>query len=185
MDTRIVFTLVVGFVAVARIAELVASRRNERRLRARGGREFGARHYPWMVMLHTSFLISGPAEVWLLDRPARPIVTIVAAAVLAVATVLRIWVLRTLRGRWTARVIVVTGDSPVIHGPYRLLRHPNYVAVALEIASIPMLHGAWLTALVFSAANAVVLGVRISAEETALRRLTSYEAAFPRNPGGS
>lgn len=170
VDSRVAFTVLIGLIAVQRLWELEISKRNMRRLRARGGEEVGARHYPWMVVLHTAFLVSCLTEVWLLDRPWRPLVALVSMLVLIVALGLRWWALITLGERWTTRVMVVPGEALVKTGPYRWLRHPNYVAVVLEIAAVPMLHCAWLTALVFSTANLVLLVVRVAAEESALDR---------------
>ncbi len=128
----------------------------------------GAGHYPWMVALHTTFLLSCVAEVWFLDRPLRPLVAAVAMLVLGAALTLRWWTLTTLGDRWTTRVMVVPGEDLVTTGPYRWLRHPNYLAVVMEIAAIPMVHLAWLTATVFSFANLVLLSKRIRVEERAL-----------------
>lgn len=168
LDTPLLYTALVALVAVQRLAELRVSKRNERRLRARGAVEAGAGHYPWMVALHVAFLLSCPAEVWWLGRPFFPPLAGAALAVLAGASVLRYWTLRTLGPRWSTRVLVPPGEPPVVGGPYRYLRHPNYLAVVLEIAALPLVHAAWATALLFSAANAVLLRVRIRAEEAAL-----------------
>jgi methyltransferase len=168
LDSRVVFTAVVAVVAGLRLAELRVSRRNTRRLLARGATEAGQSHYPLMVALHAVFLISCVAEVWLLRRPWIEAVGLAAAAVLAAALALRFWTLSTLGERWTTRVLVVPGERLVAGGPYRWLRHPNYSAVVLEIAAIPMLHAAWLTAVVFSIANLALLRVRIAVEDRAL-----------------
>jgi methyltransferase len=125
-----------------------------------------------MVALHTAFLASCVAEVWLLDRPWRPVVGLVSMLVLVAAFGLRWWTLKTLGNRWTTRVVVVPGETLVSSGPYQWLRHPNYVAVVLEIAAIPMIHCAWITAVVFSVANLVLLTVRVRAEEGALKRIS-------------
>jgi methyltransferase len=167
-DTRVLYTVLVVLVALQRLAELALSRRHERRLRSRGAVEVGAGHYPWMVALHAAFLASCLAEVWLLARPFVPALAAIALAVLVAATALRIWTLRTLGGRWTTRVLVLPGAALVTGGPYRHLRHPNYLAVVLEVAALPLVHTAWATALAFSAANALLLRVRIRVEERAL-----------------
>lgn len=170
VDSRIAYTVFVGLIAVQRLWELEISKRNLRTLRSRGGIEAGGGHYPWMVALHTLFLISCVAEVWLLNRPWRPVVGLVSMSVLITALGLRWWALSSLGDRWTTRVVVVPGEKLVTSGPYRWFRHPNYLAVVLEIAAIPMLHSAWITALTFSVANLVLLKVRIGAEEAALGR---------------
>ena len=152
----------VAFVAAQRIAELVHARRNTRMLRATGGVEFGASHYPCMVALHAVWLFG----LWWLghDRPVDP-------AWLAVFILLlsgRVWVIASLGRRWTTRVIVLPGAAPVARGPYRFIRHPNYLVVALEIAVVPLALGLPRFALVFSLLNAAMLAVRICVENRAL-----------------
>ena len=181
-DTRILYTVLVALVALGRLVELRIAARNRGRLLARGGVEVAPGHYPWMVGLHTAFLISGPLEVWLLGRPFVPLLAGSMLFLLIVAAALRWWVISTLDGRWTTRIVVLPGVPPVTGGPYRFLRHPNYLAVILEIASLPLIHTAWLTALVFSLANAWLLRVRIRAEEAGLSRVSGYEAAFADRP---
>ncbi len=181
-DTRVLYTLLVALVAAGRLVELRIAERNRRNLLARGGIEAGAEHYPWMVGLHAAFLIASPLEVWLLGRPFLPVLAVSMLALLILAAALRWWVIATLDGRWTTRIIVLPGVAPITGGPYRYLRHPNYLAVILEIFSVPMIHTAWLTALVFSLTNAWMLRVRIRAEEAALSRLTDYGEAFARRP---
>jgi methyltransferase len=177
IDSRIAYTVFVALVAMQRLWELQISKRHLRTLRAEGAFEVGAGHYPWMVALHTSFLISCVAEVWFMDRPWRPAVAAVSMMVLAAAAGLRWWTLSTLGGRWTTRVMVVPGEELVTGGPFRYLRHPNYLAVIMEIAAIPMVHCAWLTAVVFSAADLLLLRVRTQVEESALRTATGCDPA--------
>lgn len=174
MLSELLYTALVALVALQRLGELVVSRRNVARLRARGGIEYGAGHYPWMVALHVGFLVSCVAEVWLLHRPFRPVVAVAMVLVLALGMAVRFWSLHTLGDRWMTRVMVVPGESVVVSGPYRYLSHPNYLAVVLEIAAIPLIHGAWITAIVFSILNGVMLAIRISVEERALRRHTGW-----------
>lgn len=167
-DSRALFTLLVLLVAGERLIELAISRRHERSLRARGARESGQGHYPAMVLLHTAWLIAAPLEVWLLDRPLLPSLALAAGVALAATMALRYWVIATLGDRWCTRVLVPPGEPPVTGGPYRWLRHPNYLAVAVEVFALPLIHTAWLTAAVLGTANLVVLGVRIRAEDRAL-----------------
>jgi len=173
VDSRFVFTVLIAVIAIERLWELRVSRRHLRALKARGAVEVGTGHYPWMVVLHTAFLLSCAAEVWLLDRPWRPIVAGFAAVILGVALALRWWTLATLGERWTTRILVVPGEELVSYGPYRWLRHPNYLVVVMEIVAIPMIHCAWLTAVVFTVANLVLLRERIRVEEGALSRLAA------------
>jgi methyltransferase len=172
--------LFLGFMALLvaeRLVELVLSKRNADRAFARGGVETGQAHYRVMVVFHTLFLVACVAEVLLL-QPAFPGGWGWAALGGAVvAQGLRYWAIATLGDRWNSRIIVVPGLAPVTGGPYRFLRHPNYVAVVLELASVPLIHGAWRTALFFSVGNAALLFVRIRAEEAALGELYAREFA--------
>lgn len=168
VDSSLAFVALVALVAMQRLAEVAWAERNRRRLIARGAVEFGARHYPVMVALHTAFLIAAPLEVIAFERPFRPVLAIAALAALAVASALRGWVLVVLEERWTTRVLVVPGLVPVARGPFRFLSHPNYIAVAIEIAALPLVHGAFATAVGFSIANGLLLRHRIAIEERAL-----------------
>lgn len=167
-------TALVALVGLERLFELRLSRRNAAWAIAQGGREVGQGHYPAMAAFHAAFLVACVAEPWLLHRPFLPAVGLPALACAAFAQGLRYWAVTTLGPRWNTRVIVLPGWPPVTDGPYRLMGHPNYLAVVVEIAALPLVHGAWLTALCFSLGNAVLLAVRIRVEERALRE------AFPR-----
>lgn len=162
------YTLLVLAVAAERLAELRIARRNARWILARGGREYGRGHYPALVLLHTGLLAGCLAEVWTADRPFVPAVGVPMLAVVLAAQGLRWWCVGTLGPRWNTRVIVMPGLPLVARGPYGRLRHPNYVAVAAEGAALPLVHGGWLTALVFTVLNAALLTVRIRCEEAAL-----------------
>ena len=156
---------ILAFVTAQRLIELPIARRNTARLLAAGGHEVAPRHYPLIVGLHAAWLIA----LWLL-APGRPIDLLLLAA-LALVEVARLWVLRSLGPRWTTRIIVVPGERLVARGPYRLVRHPNYLVVAAEIALLPMLFGLWQVALLFSLLNAAILTIRIRAENAALEDL--------------
>ncbi|WOP39187.1 isoprenylcysteine carboxylmethyltransferase family protein [Streptomyces sp. Li-HN-5-13] len=162
------YTLIVLAVAAERLAELVVARRNAAWTLARAGVEHGRGHYPVMVALHTGLLASCLLEPVLADRPFLPALGWPMLALAALAQALRWWCIRTLGPYWNTRVIVVPGARLVGAGPYRLLRHPNYVAVVAEVAALPLVHTAWLSATVFTVANAVLLTVRIRCENTAL-----------------
>lgn len=176
------FLGILGAVALERLAELAISLRNLRWARERGGVEAGRGHYPWMVALHTALLVAAPLEVWWLRRPFVPALGWSMLAVVLATMALRYWAILTLGRRWNTRVVFLPGEPPVVGGPYRFLRHPNYLAVVLEIAALPLFHTAWLTALVFSLANAWMLRVRIAAEEKALAAASDYETAFSGRP---
>lgn len=159
------FILAIG---VERLAELVVSRRNTRWSLSHGGKEFGSGHYPVMVAMHTLLLASCVTEVAVAHRPFVPWLGWPMVAVVALSTVLRWWCVATLGKHWNPRLIVIPNAPLVTGGPYRWIHHPNYTAVTAEVAALPLVHSAWLTAIVFSITNAVVLNVRIRAENTAL-----------------
>ncbi len=163
-----------------RLFELFLSRRNAARALSRGGVEVGQAHFRVMALLHTLFLVACAIEVVLLDRPFPGGFGFVALAGAVAAQALRYWAIHTLGDRWNVRILFVPGDAPVTSGPYRFLRHPNYLAVVLELLLVPLVHGAWLTAVLFSLANAALLVVRIRAEERALGDL--YASAFADRP---
>ncbi|MFD4789413.1 isoprenylcysteine carboxyl methyltransferase family protein [Streptomyces sp. NPDC058459] len=162
------YALLVAAVAAERVAELVVARRNERWSRARRAIVAGDGHYPAMVALHAGLLAGAPLEVWLGGRPFVPALGWPMLAVLVAAQALRWWCVGTLGPRWNTRVIVVPGLPLVARGPYRLLRHPNYVAVVAEGVALPLVHTAWLTAAAFTVLNAAVLTVRVRCENEAL-----------------
>jgi methyltransferase len=157
-------------VAVERVVELVISRRHERALRARGAREAGGGHYPLMVAVHVLTLAAAAVEVTHHPRPFLPWLGVPMLALVAATMALRYWVIATLGERWTTRVLVLPEAPLVTGGPFRFLRHPNYLAVALEMFALPLVHTAWWTALVLGTANLGVLALRIRAEDAALGR---------------
>ena len=165
----LLFDLLVAATAVERLAELVVSARNARWSFARGGVESGRGHFPPMVALHTGLLLACVLEVHLADRPFVPVLGWVMLALVVASQALRWWCITTLGPRWNTRVIVVPGLPLVRRGPYGRLPHPNYVAVVVEGFALPLVHSAWVTALVFSVLNAVLLlRFRIPAEERAM-----------------
>lgn len=168
----IAYVLLIGLVAAERVAELVVSQRNLATSKARGGLEFGAGHYPAMVVLHTALLASCVAEVLVLHRSFIPVLGWSMLAVAVAAQGLRWWCISTLGWQWNTRVIVVPGAPRVTGGPYRYLSHPNYVAVALEGIALPLVHSAWITALAFTVLNAALMMARIRVENSALAGLT-------------
>ena len=151
-----------AFVTLQRLVELPIARANTSRLLTEGGHEVGAGHYPLIVALHAAWLLT----LWWL-APGRP-VDIPFLLLFLLIEAGRVWVLRTLGNRWTTRIIVVPGETLVGSGPYRFVRHPNYLVVIGEIAVLPLVFGLWDIAIIFSALNAAVLTVRIRAENKAL-----------------
>lgn len=151
------------FVTLQRLAELVHAKRNTKALMAQGGREIGAEHYPYMVVMHAAWLVGLWIFGW--NQP----IDLFWLAIFAVLQLLRVWILATLGGRWTTRIIVLPDTPRIVTGPYRFLSHPNYVIVVGEIAAMPLAFGLPLFALVFSLLNAAMLTVRIKAENKALK----------------
>jgi methyltransferase len=166
------YALLIAAVALERLAELVIAKRNLSWSRAWGGTEFGARHYRVMVVLHTGLLAGCLVEAIALHRPFIPAFGWPMLAVVVAAQGLRWWCIATLGPQWNTRVVVIPGAARVVTGPYRFLPHPNYVAVIAEGAALPLVHTAWITALVFTVLNAALLRTRITIENAALACLT-------------
>ncbi len=164
-------------VAAERLAELVVSRRNAAWSVARGGHEVGAGHYPGMVALHASLLVGCLVEVSAVNRPFVPALGWSMVAVVALGQALRWWCIATLGHQWNTRVIIVPGLSLVARGPYRWLRHPNYVAVVAEGVALPLVHTAWVTATAFTILNAFLLRLRIATENDALAGLADNDSS--------
>lgn len=166
------YVLLIALVGLERLAELVVAQRNLAWSRARGGVEVGLSHYPVMVVLHTGLLVGCLVEVFALNRPFIPALGWPMLAIVIAAQGLRWWCITSLGRQWNTRVVVIPGAERVSVGPYRLMRHPNYVAVVAEGIALPLVHGAWITALTFTVLNALLLRKRISIENSALARLT-------------
>ena len=155
--------IIIGLVAVQRLAEVVYAERNTRALLAQGAVEVGRAHYPLIVVLHAAWLV---AILYFLPQPLT--INWIALAIFVVLQALRIWILATLGPYWTTRIITLTGAPLVRRGPYRLLRHPNYTVVVGEIAVLPLVFGEITVAIVFSLLNAIILFWRIRQEDAAL-----------------
>jgi methyltransferase len=167
------FTVLVLLVAAERVAEMVVSRRNAAWSLERGGVESGQGHFPVMVVLHTAFLAGMLVEAWW-RRPEVP--GVLAWSMLGVAVACqagRWWCIWALGRHWNTRVIVVPGAPPVLRGPYRFLSHPNYLVVVVEGVALPLVHAAWISAIVFTVLNSALLTVRLRVETAALRSLPS------------
>ena len=176
--SEVLFTVLVAAVALERLAELVVSKRNAAWSFERGGVETGQRHYLVMVVLHTGLLVGALLEVWLLRPEFHPALGYPMLALVVASQALRWWCIATLGRRWNTRVIVVPGLPLVTGGPYRLTSHPNYVAVVVEGLALPLVHSAWITAVVFTACNAVLLTVRLRVENAALASAAPAETAM-------
>lgn len=159
--------LILAFVTMQRLGELVLARRNTNRLLDRGAREVGAAHYPLIVTMHAAWLLG----LWYLSvyrAPAGQDINLLWLALFSALQVARVWVIASLGGRWTTRIIVLPGAPLVRRGPYRFLSHPNYWVVAGEFLVLPLVFGLTWYGLVFTLLNAVVMWIRIRAESTAL-----------------
>jgi methyltransferase len=166
------YLALIGVIAVERLAELVVSNRNRAWGRSNGGTEFGAGHYPAMVVLHVALLVGCVVEPIVTHRSFIPSLGWPMLAVVVAAQVLRWWCITTLGAQWNTRVVVIPDAPRVTGGPYRFLPHPNYVAVVLEGFALPLVHSAWITAVVFTVLNATLLRTRIKVENDALASLT-------------
>jgi methyltransferase len=168
------YVLLLVAISLERLAELVVSNRHAATMRARGGVEQGAGHYPFVVALHVALLAGCFLEPVLADRPFIPALAWPMLLVVVAAQALRWWCIATLGEQWNTRVIVAPALPLVSRGPYRWsarsrwLRHPNYLAVVAEGAALPLVHSAWVTAAAFTVLNAAVLTVRIRVENAAL-----------------
>lgn len=176
------YTLFLATVGLGRLIELRISRRHQRALAMRGIEKIPEPHFRWMVLLHAGVLLASGLEVRLLRRPFRRALALPAGAIVAVANALRWWVIRTMAGHWNVQVINSLGLGVVTDGPFRWIRHPNYAAVFLELTAIPLLHGAWLTALIGALAHIGVLRRRIAIEEAVLLADPAYRAVMGPKP---
>lgn len=164
------YYLLILAVGIERLVELVVSKRNAKWAFDHGGREFGRGHYPVMVVIHAGLLIGCVVEVWALDRPFLPWLGWPMLAIAVASQALRWWCITTLGPRWNTRVIVLPDQPLVQRGPYRYswLHHPNYLVVVVEGIALPLVHTAWITAICFTVANALLLTRRIRVENEAL-----------------
>ncbi len=165
------YVLLVCAVAVERLIEVRVAERNRAVSKSHGGLEFGSEHYPVMVLLHTGLLVGCLTEPIMLHRNFIPLLGWPMVAIVAAAQALRWWCITTLDYQWNTRVIVIPGAPRVTSGPYRLIPHPNYVAVIAEGVALPLVHSAWITALAFSTMNAWLLSTRVKVENAALAGL--------------
>ncbi len=162
------YLALLGALGTERIAELIISARNARWAFARGATESGTRHYPAMAAFHTLFILSCGAEAIIFGRAFPAVVGWIALGGALCAQGLRYWAVATLGRRWNTRVIVLPNAAPVTSGPYCFMRHPNYLAIVIQMICVPMIYGCWRTTIVFSAGDVIMLRVRIKAEESAL-----------------
>lgn len=164
----------IGILAVIifsqRMAELYIARTNYSWSMNLGGQEFGRRHYPLFIIIHSGWLIGWIIEAYLVGQASS--YWYVWLCLFIMAQGLRYWCMASLGRYWNTRVLVIPGRASVCKGPYRFLAHPNYVAVAVEIMSVPMIFDAEVTAIIATFLNTMlILGIRLPAERTALKLL--------------
>jgi methyltransferase len=178
--SQALYTGLIGLLALQRCSELVLSRRNRAWALQRGALEFGRAQLLPLKLLHTAFLCGCVLEVWWGERPFLPALGWPCLLLAVACQGLRYWTIATLGRRWNVSVLVLPGVPLELGGPYRFLRHPNYLAVVVEGLVVPFVHCAWLTALLFTALNAPLLRARIRCEEAALREHADYTARLGR-----
>lgn len=171
---RLAIFIILALVALQRLIEVAYAERNTRALRARGAVEIGRAHYPLIVLLHAAWLV---AIVWRL--PAAATIHYLPLAAFVVLQLARVWVIATLGPYWTTRIITLPGAPLVRKGPYRFVRHPNYLVVAGEIAVLPLAFGEIDVAVVFTLLNAAMLAWRIRQEDAALALRRAPTSAAP------
>lgn len=155
------------FIILQRAAELALAKRNEKILKSQGAIEFDKNGYRVIVVMHVVFFISLISEKVFLDRTLNRY-WIFFISIFAVAQIVRYWAIRSLGAHWNTKVLAIPGKKLVTRGPYKYIRHPNYVAVITEIAVIPLIFSCYITATVFSLLNLILLRRRIKIEEDAL-----------------
>ena len=182
MAMTIAYLSLLALVGIGRFIELGISRRNQLELERQGVRKVREPHFRWMVLVHAGILVGAALEVTLLHRPLIPALAIAMGAVFLLANVLRWWVIRTLAGHWNVEVMASAGVGVVTSGPYRWVRHPNYVAVVAELLALPLIHTAWITALAGTAANLEILRRRLQVEDAALMADSTYRRTMGTKP---
>ena len=173
MSMDLIAFIFFGFTILERIVELVVSKQNQAWSFARGGVEYGESHYKWMVLMHAGFLLTMLGEFFSFQSIISNSVRMVAIFIAAICQLFRWWIIKTLGRQWNTRVIIVPGLSRITAGPYRYLKHPNYLVVAVETFVLPLIFGSWRTAVIFSVLNAFMMRVRIRVENDALNGLRS------------
>ena len=180
--TVLAYLAVVAAVALLRFAELAISAKHRRALIAAGATPIEEPNFKWMAALHTAILAGAALEVVALHRPFVPVLAAPALVLLVAATWTRWWVIQTLGRHWNVGVVDSTRQGVVDEGPYRWVRHPNYVAVFVELLALPLVHTAWITAAVGGLAHVFVLRIRIAAEDRVLLASPEYAARMGGKP---
>ena len=178
----IAYLALLSIVALLRLYELRISRRHQQEMVAHGASKVDEPRFRWMVVLHTAVLLGAACEVVFLRRPFFPVLAGVCFLIFVGANVVRWWVIRTLGEHWNVQVMNSTGLGVITSGPFRYVRHPNYAAVFLEMLVLPLIHTAWITALLGSAAHVLVLSQRLATEEKVLFSDAHYRDAMSGKP---
>jgi methyltransferase len=176
------YLALLALVGLERLVELRISRRNQLKLEKQGVRKVAEPHFRWLVFLHGGILACAAAEVLLLHRPLIPSLAIAMAALFVFSNALRWWVIRTLAGHWNVEIMASARIGVVTSGPYRWVRHPNYVGVVMEVFSLPMIHTAWITALAGTLAYLEILRRRVRLEEGVMMADPVYRATMGAKP---
>lgn len=171
------FAMVMIFVVLQRLVELIIAKKNADYAKSLGGYELGKKQYPWLVLMHGAFLCSLVIET-ILRRNYLFFPVPIFFSVFLLAQILRIWVLFSLGKMWNTRIVIIPGSAPVTWGPYRYMRHPNYLVVILEIVTLPLAFGAVYTAMIFSIINIILLMMRIRVEEEGLNEIPAFKKYF-------
>ncbi|HHW38580.1 MAG TPA: hypothetical protein GXX18_15310 [Bacillales bacterium] len=171
------FSLFISLVILQRLAELGIARKNEKWMKANGGYEVGEDHYKYIVMVHILFFISLIMEVSFFNKATSSLWS-VFLLFFTLAQGLRVWSLMSLGKFWNTKIIIMSNVNIISTGPYKFIRHPNYLVVVIELLVIPLLFNAFFTAIIFTLLNMVVLSIRIPIEEEALIREINYKAVF-------
>lgn len=174
--SEIAYLCLLGVVAALRLSEMRISARNQARLARRGIEKVAEPHFRWMVALHVGVLAGAALEVVLLRRPFIPALAISTGTLFLLANALRWWVIATMAEHWNVQVMASARLGVVTRGPYRWVRHPNYVAVFVELITLPLIHTAWITAAVAGIANTWILSQRLAVEEKVLAADPAYRA---------
>ncbi|MGZ4159476.1 MAG: isoprenylcysteine carboxyl methyltransferase family protein [Neobacillus sp.] len=177
MKDFIPFLAFLAIIIVQRIIELFIARRNEKWMKQRGAIEFGRKHYRYIVWMHMLFFISLCLEKILFNRELSYIWPVLVL-IFSIAQIIRIWAIFSLGKYWNTKIIVLPNAGVVRKGPYRYIKHPNYFVVSIELTVVPLLFGAYITAVLFTFLNFIMLSIRIPEEEVALKKLTEYEGIF-------
>jgi methyltransferase len=180
--TVIAYLALLAGVAILRIVELRISRRNQKHLIARGAVKAEQPKFRWVVLVHMTVLIGAALEVVILRRPFIPALAAVMVAVLLLSNAVRLWVILAMGQHWNVQVVDSTRFGVITGGPFRFVRHPNYAAIFVEMLALPLIHTAWITALVCSTAYAFAIGQRIIAEERVLFADAHYRSAMSNKP---